>query len=254
MQPAIQSLSSVNIAAVMAQKKSVQIGQELGGILNANESTKGLHMQSAKQEVDTGIVRIHNKNYQTVALRVGLFRKDFPDYSLITEIIHRSDQCVVMQAKIVDPAGRVIATGHAEEYRQSSTINKTSALENAETSAIGRALAGLGFGGTEFATADEVANAITGKPAAPVISPVKEALQGVVVDGGKATDIALALVDLYKQFSSPGGMDSDADYKAYELLEPMDSDMKLAVWQILQPHSKVRSWLKKIGEDRKKAA
>jgi hypothetical protein len=124
-------------------------------------------MQSAKQEVDTGIVRIHNKNYQTVALRVGLFRKDFPDYSLITEIIHRSDQCVVMQAKIVDPAGRVIATGHAEEYRQSSTINKTSALENAETSAIGRALAGLGFGGTEFATADEVANAITGKPAAP---------------------------------------------------------------------------------------
>jgi hypothetical protein len=203
---------------------------------------------------DSGIVNIHGKQYQTVALRVKMFREAFPEHSLITEIIHRSDQCVVMQAKIVDPADRILATGHSEEYRQSSTINKTSALENAETSAIGRALAGLGFGGAEFATADEVANAITGKPVAPVISPVKEALQGVVVDGGEAGKLASIFVDLHTEFSEPGGMDSDADYRAWELMEPMDSDMKLAVWQILQPHSKVRSWLKKIGEDRKKAA
>lgn len=203
---------------------------------------------------DSGIVNIHGKQYQTVALRVSMFREKFPEHSLITEILHRSDQCVVMQARIVDPAGRVITTGHAEEYRQSSTINKTSALENAETSAIGRALAGLGFGGTEFATADEVANAITNKPAAPVISPVAASMQGVVVDGGEAGKLASVFVDLYTEFSERDGMDSDADYRAWELMEPMDSDMKLAVWQILQPYSKVRSWLKKIGEEHKKAA
>ena len=202
---------------------------------------------------DSGIVNIHGRAYQTVALRVTMFREKCPEHSIITEVLHRDDKCVVMQARIADPTGRVIATGHSEEYRQASTINKTSALENCETSAIGRALAAAGFGGTEFATADEVANAITNKQPAPVISPVKASLDGVVVDGGQAQDIAQALIDFHEQFAT-GGPDSDADYKAWELMEPMDSDMKLAVWQILQPQSKVRSWLKRISDERRKAA
>jgi len=62
--------------------------------------------------------------------------------------------------RITNADGRVIATGLAEEVRGSTNINKTSALENAETSAVGRALAFFGLGGTEIASADEVANAI----------------------------------------------------------------------------------------------
>jgi hypothetical protein len=115
---------------------------------------------------DTGIVNIHGKEYQTVALRVKNFREKHPEFSLTTEIVSRDIEVVVMKATISDPAGRVLATGHSEEYRSSSKINATSALENAETSAIGRALAALGLGGTEFATADEVAHAITGKASA----------------------------------------------------------------------------------------
>ena len=116
---------------------------------------------------DTGIVSIHGKEYQTVALRVGKFREQYGlSLSLVTEIIYADDKVVRMKAIISNEHG-VIATGHSEEYRSSSNINKTSALENAETSAIGRALAALGLGGTEFASADEVARAITGKPAAP---------------------------------------------------------------------------------------
>lgn len=109
---------------------------------------------------DNGIVKIHGKAYETVALRVQKFRDKYPDYSLLTEVVERDADCVVMRAEIWDAEGRVIATGHAEEYRTSSQINKTSALENAETSAIGRALAAFGLGGTEFATANEVQNAI----------------------------------------------------------------------------------------------
>lgn len=108
----------------------------------------------------TGIINIRGKEYQTVALRVQLFRQAHPDHSLTTAVVSRDPDCVVMQATIGDPSGRIIATGHAEEYRTSSQINKTSALENAETSAIGRALAAFGIGGTEFASANEVANAI----------------------------------------------------------------------------------------------
>ena len=110
---------------------------------------------------DSGTVVIHGKTYETVALRVRKFRDVCPDHTLSTEIVERTEDVVVMKATISDTSGRCVATGHAEEYRKASQINKTSALENAETSAIGRCLAAFGLGGTEFATADEVANAIS---------------------------------------------------------------------------------------------
>lgn len=111
-------------------------------------------------QANTGIVDIRGKQYQTVALRVQTFRQQHPEHSLTTDVVERAEDCVVMRATIADANGRVIATGHAEEYRKSSQINRTSALENAETSAIGRALAAFGLGGTEFASANEVVNAI----------------------------------------------------------------------------------------------
>lgn len=110
--------------------------------------------------MNTGIVNIRGKEYMTVALRVQQFREKHPDWSIETEIVHRDADEVVMLASIVNEHGRIIATGHAEEKRKASQINSTSALENAETSAIGRALAAAGFGGTEFASANEVQNAI----------------------------------------------------------------------------------------------
>jgi hypothetical protein len=110
---------------------------------------------------DTGVVNIHGKDYKTVAKRVDEFRKEHADkLSIITSIIDRDEETVVMKAEIQDENGRVIATGYAEEKRTASQINRTSALENCETSAIGRALANFGLGGGEYASADEVANAI----------------------------------------------------------------------------------------------
>lgn len=106
-------------------------------------------------------VNIHGKEYETVASRVSRFREEYKfDYSIETEIVSIDDIQVVIKATIKDKDGRVVATGHAEEKRNASTINRTSALENCETSAIGRCLASFGFLGTEFATADEVAQAI----------------------------------------------------------------------------------------------
>lgn len=110
---------------------------------------------------DTGKVLIHGKEYETVASRVQKFRDKYGnDMSLQTKIISIDENSVVMQAAISSKDG-IIATGHAEEKRSASTINRTSALENCETSAIGRALAAFGLAGTEFASADEVAQAIS---------------------------------------------------------------------------------------------
>ena len=107
-----------------------------------------------------GIVPIHGKQYKTVAYRVNEFRTQYPDYTVSTELVEANDTLVVMKASISNDQGRLLATGFAEEVRAASKINRTSALENAETSAIGRALAALGLAGTEYASADEVASAI----------------------------------------------------------------------------------------------
>jgi hypothetical protein len=109
---------------------------------------------------NTGKVNIRGKEYLTVAYRIKQFRVDHPDWQIHTDIIKMDDDRVVVRAEICDSASVTIASGHAEEKRSSSQINQTSALENCESSAVGRALAFAGYGGSEIASADEVQNAI----------------------------------------------------------------------------------------------
>lgn len=112
--------------------------------------------------METGVVNIRGKEYRTVALRVTEFREQCPakdGWAILTEIVERTDEFVVVKA-IIAHDQLVVATGFAEEQRSASQINRTSALENCETSAIGRALAAFGLGGSEYASANEVANAI----------------------------------------------------------------------------------------------
>jgi hypothetical protein len=109
----------------------------------------------------SGIVRIHGKEYKTVALRVNEFIAStaHKNWSIETDLIS-DGSAVVMKATIKDQDGRTRGTGFAEEIRGSTNINKTSALENCETSAIGRALSAVGFSGSEYASANEVSDAI----------------------------------------------------------------------------------------------
>jgi deoxycytidylate deaminase len=118
-------------------------------------------MSKPLADASKGEVNIHGKIYLTVARRIDDFRKAHPDYSIVTHILHADYDYVQVRAEIANEQGRVIATGIAEEVRKASNINKTSAVENAETSAVGRALAFLGMGGTEIASANEVADAIS---------------------------------------------------------------------------------------------
>lgn len=108
---------------------------------------------------ETGIVSIHGKKYLTVGKRISDFRDINPEWEISTEILD-AGQLVLVKTTIKDENGKIISTGHAEEERGSTNINRTSAIENAETSSVGRALAFMGRGGTEIASADEVVNAV----------------------------------------------------------------------------------------------
>jgi hypothetical protein len=117
-----------------------------------------------------GIIKIHNKEYKTVALRVNEFMTlpAYEGWAIETQLVSafgsepitRGNDYIVMKATVKDADSRVRGTGYAEELRGSTNINKTSALENCETSAIGRALACVGLGGTEYASANEVSQAV----------------------------------------------------------------------------------------------
>tara|TARA_R100000773_G_scaffold22815_1_gene20109 strand:- start:14979 stop:15623 length:645 start_codon:yes stop_codon:yes gene_type:complete len=110
---------------------------------------------------------IKGKRYALVATRVEIFRKHFGEKArLETEIIDCDLDRVCMRCTVYvkqDGAWEPIGSGFAEEFRK-GPINSTSALENCETSAVGRALANIGLHGGEYASAFEVDNAINNKP------------------------------------------------------------------------------------------
>ena len=107
-------------------------------------------------------VQIHGKEYTTVAERIDAFRKDdrYEGWSIETDIISSDIQDCIIKATIKDSDGKIVGTGLAHEVQGSTNINKTSHVENCETSAIGRALANIGKAGTEYASANEVSDAI----------------------------------------------------------------------------------------------
>lgn len=116
-------------------------------------------IEAARAENAHGIEMRRGKRYTTVAVRVEIMRRHAGALGVSTEIIHwgtAKGEPIVVKATVTDEAGRVLATGHAEEIRGQGQVNSTSALENAETSAIGRALAALGLSGGEFASANEM--------------------------------------------------------------------------------------------------
>lgn len=193
----------------------------------------------------SGVVEIHGREYETVALRVQKFRAKYPAYTLQTKVVRLDQDEVLIEACISDEQGRLIANGHAQEFRQSSAINKTSYVENCETSAIGRALAAFGLGGSEFASADEVANAITNK------KPPESGANGAQVCKDEFNAMPAEEQKFLQETAAnvTALLDEKRDDEAYNLLHTLDNEEKVAIWSLFS--SKQRSALKKIGDGKK---
>jgi hypothetical protein len=120
---------------------------------------KYLDLAIANEQIKT--TDIKGKDYAEVNQRIKAFRMVYPQGSIRTEMLSNENGVCVFRATAWDETGTLLASGHAYEKEDSSFINKTSYIENCETSAIGRCLGIAGFGiDVSVASAEEVANAI----------------------------------------------------------------------------------------------
>ena len=123
-------------------------------IADTHEALQTAMAEASKTE---GINVRGGKEYLEVKKRVAIFRKHFGTcLGIETDILVANDKIVRVKAIVRDKAAMIVGSGIAEELRGDGTVNKTSAVENAETSAIGRALASIGLHGSEYASANEM--------------------------------------------------------------------------------------------------
>jgi hypothetical protein len=125
-------------------------------------------LQKANQSIAT--TNIKGKEYAEVNQRIKAFRMVYPEGCIKTELVSNEDCVCVFKAEVYD-GENLIGTGHAYERESSSFINKTSYIENCETSAVGRALGMCGFGiDTSVCSAEELNNAIINQEASKPIT------------------------------------------------------------------------------------
>ena len=159
-------------------------------------------------------VNLKGKNYYTVAERLQAFHKANKNSSIRTELITLDEKVVVIKAVVIPDISNPerFFTGFAEEVRGSSYINKTSAVENCETSAVGRALANMGILSEEsIASAEEVVMAIAKQNVGNKKQDVQKKVNQLSEQSKKKKKIAELLKDK--------GLKTQEDYYNYILRE-----------------------------------
>lgn len=139
--------------------------QEMDEEIEQMEDTRHADAMREVAEANASGINIHGKRYTTVAKRVEIFRRHFGTGARLRIAESQIGDNAVRMTAVIElrtegGAWELVAEGRAEEIRTERGINSTSALEVCETSAYGRALANLGLHGGEFASANEVEQAV----------------------------------------------------------------------------------------------
>ena len=150
---------------------------------------------------------IKGKDYVDVATRLQAYWQLYPEGRIDTELLKDEDGVAVFKATIYTEDGRILSTGHAYEDQKSSMINKTSYIENAETSAIGRALGNRGIGSTQsIASVEELTSAMA---AQEVIAQTDKVIDSIIdIAGGDRERVNTYVRNLF-----PGNNLEDLDYQ-----------------------------------------
>ena len=185
-------------------------------------------IKKANESIQT--TDIKGKNYAEVNQRIKAFRMVYPDGFISTNMASNDNGVCIFRAEVgyFDPEyGRIVlATGTAYEKEGSTFINKTSYIENCETSAVGRALGMAGFGiDISVASAEEVQNAMLQQKQGDIEAKKHEKL--------RPTDITA----IKKRFTTKEQQENILQHFKIEKWEEME------VWMLLE--------LNEVGGDKK---
>jgi hypothetical protein len=119
-------------------------------------------------------------DYEPVEVRLEKFIKDYPTFRIATELEVVEATRYIVKAYLFKDAGDSLAwaTGYAEETVSSRGVNQTSALENCETSAIGRALANAGYAPKgKRPSREEMSKVVAAKPVKPSVQDLEASIR-----------------------------------------------------------------------------
>lgn len=141
-------------------------------------------------------IKIKDKDYILVADRVIYFNDTYQNGSITTELISDPESDLVIVKATVVPDVEVTArkfTGYSQAIKGDGFINKTAALENCETSAIGRALGSMGIGVLDaIASVDEINKAQGSSGERPFKGLSEKQKEWIYGEAKKATGLELA--------------------------------------------------------------
>lgn len=190
-------------------------------------------LQKANATIKT--TNIKGKDYAEVNQRIKAFRMIFPDGFITTEIVSIENGMCIMRATVgteTQAGTMVLGTGTAYERENASTINKTSYIENCETSAVGRALGMAGFGiDVSVASAEEVKNAIAQQEAQPEPEKQKAAIENKKIDEVKIAALTAKMNDY--------GVPTDKILRLYKIESLTDMTVK-AFMQAMDKMDKIK--------------
>lgn len=156
--------------------------------------------EDIKRANDTiNTTNIKGKDYAEVNQRIKAFRMVYPMGTIKTDLISNENGVCIFKACVWANNETMLASGTAYEKENSSFINKTSYIENCETSAVGRALGMAGFGiDTSIASAEEVQNAIMQQDDDKVIDKTKvDALNKSIENAGIKDEVVELILSQY---------------------------------------------------------
>jgi hypothetical protein len=153
-------------------------------------------------------------DYETVEVRLEKFIKDYPDFRIATELEVVERDRYIVKAYLFKTALDSVswATGYAEEKITDRGVNSTSALENCETSAIGRALANAGYAAKgKRPSREEMSKVVAQKPVKPAVADVQDYWTTPVNQYMKVVDAPVTLEKAMENIAAVMGTDEAAE-------------------------------------------
>jgi hypothetical protein len=153
-------------------------------------------------------------DYETVEVRLEKFIKDFSDFRIATELEVVEKDRYIVKAYLFKTASDNVAwaTGYAEEKITDRGVNSTSALENCETSAIGRALANAGYAAKgKRPSREEMTKVVAQKPVKPAVADVQDYWTTPVNEYIKVVDAPVTLEKAIENIAAVMGTEEAAE-------------------------------------------